>query len=488
MILLWATIWYFAVLVSAQSQTAETIGSQRIKHIVTRDDLKNHQKIAQQELLNEMRKTHLDTKLELTVADLEALVHRDVLTGVQAKKLWDALLDKQEPTNPSDFYEFHDAMFLGIFSVVSLFYGLGSIVIISIYGFTIRVAFSEKSGLVLVCSSAVFASVFYAAAFALHYSYNSGLIAGCLFLVCNLALLALLHGILVLFGQASMDIGFDDIIPIGKYKLKIFACLVNLGISYYFSLICCFPIVQVPFYCSLSYLAGMIGMTLHFAMPLTFAPFCIHVMTYYGLGLLWYLSTVQGQAFKLSLLPAVARVDFRVVGYLTSLLILSWSVPLLISVQYFGDHEAFRSSFICFPTIKQKWLNPEYKGAGPRHWCLKEIWSFVYFGFSVASVVYGVYSSCWAIIVASQVFVFLALSSLPHSDEYFPDKTLYPLLYAILLVIPMILEDVEDISETQVSLFFRDSLLWSAFIWSARVFCALLAAYGTATAQHLTSM
>jgi hypothetical protein len=482
---LWITC---STLSYAYTADTDVLSSQHIKHIVTRDDLKHHQFIAHQEIMAELRRTHSQSKLELTVSDLELLVERDILSGPQAKKLWDFLIDKQEPVDSEDFYVFHDAMFLGAFSIVSFFYGIGSAVIILFYALAIRLAFSMQTPFILLVSSAGFASLFYVAGFALHYSYNSGLVAGSLLLACNIALLLGLHSILVMLGISRLELELDDVIPVGKYKVKLFVCCVNLAISYYFSLICCFPIVQLPFYFTLAYLAGMVGMTLHFVPPLILAPFSIYVMTVYGLGLLAYLSIAQDQAFKVAYLPAVARVDFRLVGYLSSLSILSWSVPLLMSVNYFGDHAAFKDTFICFQTIRTKWFNPEFKEYGPRVWRLKEVWSYAYLAFSIAAAVFGIYAGCWVIIISSQVFLFFALHSMPHSDNFFPDKTLYPFLYAALLVTPMLLDDVPDISQPQLSIFFKDSLIWATTIWGVRVFCALLAAWANAAAQHLSSL
>lgn len=166
-------------------------------------------------------------------------------------------------------------MIFGFFSVLSLIYGVGGFVVMVIFLSITLDGYRSKANITLLCSSAIFASVFYLAGYALHDGFNSAFVSSMLLNCSNIASIIFVQNCLVLLKLSDLEINEGDLLPTTNLKVKLFLSILCAVISYVHSYICYFPLVQVPFYAAISYIVTMFGLRLHSLMPLNIQPFWI---------------------------------------------------------------------------------------------------------------------------------------------------------------------------------------------------------------------
>jgi hypothetical protein len=467
-----------------------------VHSLITKDDLQDLKKEQDDEFIEALKNFYKpDTEAIIGVDDLEFLISKGILDRAQALIMWEALLrraeeDSHHKLSNSGFHRDSDHMILGMISVLSIFYGLGSYVIVTLFGVLAVSYYKQQASLSLFVISSFFATLFYAGGVSLHVGHGSGLISACLLLCCCIAVLISFHMILVFVNLADMQVTEEDVLPFHGFRQKFLCCIVAIGVSYMLSLQCDFPLVQLPFFVAITYIITMIGLKLHSRMPLFLQPFWIFGLFAYAIGVMIYIHYTGKEAFILETVKdlATARLDFRLMAYLTSLTIISWTLPIIAYVNYLQEHEAFRKEVLCLPLLQSKWHEwSERSIAESNTWKLKDIWVVGYVLFQAGLVFYGFYIKMWAMVLVGHFCLALGLLVLPKTYNIFPDKILYPALYFIVLITPATLSHLDDHFSYHATAYFNESWLWNCFLVIVRLISTIVGLFSLSSCHLLAT-
>ena len=495
---IWMTALALAVL-GIQGFTDEEIenlfGGQP-SHKITKEDISEIKKQQDQKFIADLKKFYrADAEAVISVDDLEHLIRQSILTRDQAQRMWEMLIKKAEESygrvSSQGFYLAEDQLILGILPITSLFYSIGSYVFLTFIIALCVSSYNQNTPVGLLFSSAVLGFISYLGGYSLHVSQGSGLISSCLFLATTSGCIMFTHAVFSLIGISSLKVRSADLLPVQNLEFKVLLCSVGMAVSYYLSFQCNFPLVQLPFYGGMTYLVCLVGLHLHSYMPLHCQPFWILLLLVYSVGLMVYLHCSGSQAFLLAAVTEVLKtkkpVDFRLMGYLTSLLFGITSLPVMIYVNYHKEHDLFESNYFTSEFIDQR-LNKGKKDTKCvfRDWQLKDLWIVLYMLIQVALIAYGFYMKIWAVCLAGHTGLSISILFLPKTKSYFPDFILFPLFYTPVILTPFALGFLEDSFSHFVASFLDNSYFWT-FCTTMLRFGSTFIAWFSVGSSHLLS-
>lgn len=401
-----------------------------------------------------------DIQIILKSQDLKNLAQEQIISEAKAVEIWDYLVTSAEENGNVYNIEDDDKNYylFGIIPVLSIFYGIGSYVILGLFFGSVLSCYERKSSIGLLLSSLLFAFLLYLGGSTLYEHTDSGLISSILLIACCISWAMCLHSLLILFGYTSMDLESGLIVPSDNINIALIMSLFTAWVAYCLSFCCPFPLIQVPFYLGIIYAGYLIAYKLHGKMPLCTQPFWCVFMVSYSSVIMFYLYLAGDKAFLYTsdYKSMSIKIDFRLVGYIVNGFIITVLSPIIIYVNYFEEYQEFKQDYLNFQLMQAKITENPLRY---RKWIPKDILVLFLNVFYILLAFWGISQRVWCMIIYGYLGLSLSMSFLPRSPYNFPDRIIYPCIYLFLIFIPASLDKIEDKFSPQIVSFFPDTFI-----------------------------